>query len=239
LSGPTTYRVSENVGILGNSQKQRIDVRKYYFDFKRWLDIGDTISRLSNFSALPAQGGWGWQIDYPFAMVTEDVSDSYPLLLNEADILSGKIVSLMVTSGTPGISYLVSFLATAVTGRAKQIDLVVEVTPPPVTTPAPEVPEMPPSPPNLIIYETTVMPAGTSGVIYVSNVSGGPITVTLPPSPVLGQNLLIKDISGTASVHPITVSGGTSTIEEQPTLVMNFNYNWVQLTFTGAQWVQV
>lgn len=239
MSGPTSYRVSENVGVIGNSTKQHPDVRKYYFDFKRWLDVSDTISFLSNFSALPGQATWGWQVDYPFGTVPSDIPDSMPLIFNQTALLmSGKTVSLMMSSGTPGLSYLVSFLATAATGRAKQIDLVVAVTPPAVTRSAPEPPEMPPVP-SMTIYETTTLPGGASGNIYVSNVTLAPMSVTLPPSPVVGQNLTIKDISGTAALYPITVVGASANIEGQPTLIMNYNYNWVELSFTGAQWVQV
>jgi len=226
--------------VIGNTVKQHPDVRKYYFDFKRWLDVGDTISFLSNFSALPGQAGWGWQVDYPFGTVDTEIEDSFPLIFDfGAIVMSGKTVALMLASGTPGVSYLVSFLATAGTGRAKQVDLVVAVTPPPVTTPAPEPPAMPPTPPNMIVYSTTALPAGTAGLIYISNASGVAMSVTLPPSPVLGQTLTIKDITGTATEHPITIIGGSANIEGQPTLVMNYNYNWVELTFTGAQWVQV
>jgi len=239
LSGPTTYRVSENIGVLGNSQKQHIDVRKYFFDFKRWLDRSETITRLSNFAALPGQAAWGWQVDYPFASEPSDVPDTFPLILDESAILSGKTVSLMVASGTPGVSYLVSFLAIAGTGRAKQVDIVVSVAPPPITSPAPEPPVMPPTPPSMTIYETTALPAGTAGFIYISNVSTEPLFVTLPPSPVVGQTLTIKDITGNAGTYPITVVGGTAQIEGQPTLYMNFDYSWIQITYTGAEWVQV
>lgn len=237
MSGPTTYRVSENVGVLGNSQKQHIDVRKYFFDFKRWLDRNETITRLSNFAALPGQAAWGWQVDYPFASEPLDVVDDFPLILDETAILSGKTVSLMLASGTPGVSYLVSFLAIAGTGRAKQVDIVVSVTPPPVTSPAPGPPDMP-SVPSETIYETTELPAGAAGYIYVNNNTLAPISITLPPTPGVGQTLTIKDIAGNASTYPITIIGGAD-IEGEPTLTMGYNYNWVEITFTGAEWVQV
>ena len=239
MSGPTSYRVSENVGVIGNTMKQHPDVRKYYFEFRRWLDTNDHIAYLSKFSALPGQAGWGWQVDYPFGAVLPDIPDTFPLIFADAALLmSGKTVSLMMSSGTPGISYLVSFLATTGTGRAKQIDLVLAVIPPPAGMLAPETPEMPPVP-SITIYETTALPAGTAGYVYVSNVTLMPMSVTLPPSPVLGQTLTIKDIAGNCGTYPITVIGGSAMIEDQPTLVMNYNYNWVQITFTGAQWVQV
>jgi hypothetical protein len=91
----------------------------------------------------------------------------------------------------------------------------------------------------LIINTTTTLPGGFDGRVYVENTTATPISVTLPPSSVLGQRLLIKDTVGNAGEWPITILGGDQVIEGAPSLVMNRNYNWVELDFSGTQWVQV
>jgi hypothetical protein len=83
------------------------------------------------------------------------------------------------------------------------------------------------------------LPFGTNGLALVDTTSG-PLTVTLPPAPALSQSLTIKDANGFAgSGNPITVAGGGFTIEGELSLVIDSNYGWVQLAFTGVAWVQV
>jgi hypothetical protein len=82
------------------------------------------------------------------------------------------------------------------------------------------------------------LPSGTNGLVLVDT-TAGPLTVTLPPAPALGQTLTIKDSTGTAGSNPITVAGGGFTIEGALNLVIAANYGWVQLAFAGTMWVQV
>jgi hypothetical protein len=92
---------------------------------------------------------------------------------------------------------------------------------------------------SLAISASTVLPAGTTGLVLVDTTSGT-LTVTLPPAPALGQTLTIKDANGFAgSGNPLTVAGGGFTIEGALNLVIAANYGWVQLAFAGTAWVQV
>jgi hypothetical protein len=85
---------------------------------------------------------------------------------------------------------------------------------------------------------STALPSGTNGLV-LANSTAGPLTVTLPPAPTLGQTLTVKDANGTAGANHITVAGGGFTIEGALNLVIGSNYGWVQLAFTGTIWVQV
>jgi methionine aminopeptidase len=88
-----------------------------------------------------------------------------------------------------------------------------------------------------LLTATTALPADTTGLVLVT--AAATMTVTLPPSPVLGQTLTIKDAAGTANTRPITIDGGAPDIEGQNTLEINMPYSWVQLAYSGSQWVQV
>jgi len=86
---------------------------------------------------------------------------------------------------------------------------------------------------------STVLAPGFVGLILVANNTGGPVTITLPLSPVTGQRLTVKDILGNAGSYPITVAGNGVLIEGAPSLVLAYAYSWVDLVFAGSQWVQV
>lgn len=112
--------------------------------------------------------------------------------------------------------------------------------------PGPRGPQGPPGAPGpawpgttQIISASTVLSAGTSGLILVTNNTSAPLTVALPSMPVPPQAIVIKDGTGNASTFTITVSGGPYNIEGQPTLLIENDYGWVQVAFTGTQWVQI
>lgn len=88
------------------------------------------------------------------------------------------------------------------------------------------------------VSASTALPAGTNGLV-LANSTAGPLTVTLPPAPGPGQSLTVKDSAGTAGSNPITVAGGSFSIEGASTVVIGFNYGWAQVAFTGTAWVQV
>ena len=100
-------------------------------------------------------------------------------------------------------------------------------------------PPLPPIPPYQFVTGSIDLPIGTTGSIFVNNTSNTAINITLPPMPVVNQNLVIKDIAGNSATYPITIDAEGYTIDGQPTLVIQFNYGWAELTFTGVQWVQV
>jgi hypothetical protein len=88
-----------------------------------------------------------------------------------------------------------------------------------------------------LLTTTTALAAGTTGLVLVSPAAA--MTVTLPPSPVLGQTLTVKDAAGNASARNITIAGGGPLIEGAATMVLGFNYGWVALAYSGSQWLQV
>jgi hypothetical protein len=92
--------------------------------------------------------------------------------------------------------------------------------------------------PMIVVNHTTALPAGFSGFVRVENNTSAPITIALPDSPVASQEITFKDCYGNAGTYPVTITGGASAIEGQTTLVLQYNYSWVDLMFTGAQWVQ-
>lgn len=90
----------------------------------------------------------------------------------------------------------------------------------------------------LLVNTTVFLPAGFSGMARVENTTGAAIVVTMPPTPYPGQSVLIKDTVGNASTYLITVSGGGASIEGQSTMTIVYNYGWLDLIYTGFQWVQ-
>ena len=92
--------------------------------------------------------------------------------------------------------------------------------------------------PMMVVSATTALPAGYRGFVRVENGTNAPITITLPASPVASQAITLKDTYGNAATYPITITGDGPAIEGAATLVMAFNYGWVDLIFTGSQWVR-
>jgi hypothetical protein len=97
-------------------------------------------------------------------------------------------------------------------------------------TPAP--PELLP-PQMLVVTSSQVLPAGFTGTVLVE--AAASLTLTLPPTPVTGQAVTVKDALGNAGTYPITVAG---TIEGITDMTINFAYGWVSLTYSGIQWIQ-
>lgn len=93
-------------------------------------------------------------------------------------------------------------------------------------------------PPLLTVTGTTTLPAGYVGFVQVENATAGPLIVFLPATPAARQEIEVKDTLGNAGSFPITVDGVGQMIEGSPTLVIAFNYGWVDLIYTGSQWVQ-
>jgi len=94
------------------------------------------------------------------------------------------------------------------------------------------------SPSTLVVTATATLPAGFGGFVRVENPDPSPISVFLPASPSEGQEIEIKDTLGNAGSFPITVDGVGQMIEGSPTMVIAFNYGWVDLIYTGSLWVQ-
>ena len=66
----------------------------------------------------------------------------------------------------------------------------------------------------------------------------GAITIKLPNAPTQGRVIIIKDTSGSAATHNISVTtvGGTVTIDGQTTYTMVSNYSSIQVIFDGTNY---
>lgn len=93
-------------------------------------------------------------------------------------------------------------------------------------------PVMPPT--TLVVTTSTVLSDTFAGVVLVEQAA--PVTVTLPPSPTVGQAVTVKDALGQAATYAITIAG---LIEGVSGMTISFNYGWASLTWAGAGWVQV
>ena len=235
MSGPTTYLVSENVGVLGTSIKQNIDTRKYYFDFSQWLDANETVSLLSNFAVSSVSPAYGWQADFPFPTVAVAATDTNPLTVSGSGTTSPSMAYISVTAGTPGLSYVVSFLATTTLGRQKEVDILVTIN---EATNANMISSTTPSTlSTTVVNATAALPTGTEGSVYVDNTSGAAITVTLPPSPIQGQALDVIDTAGNAATHNITIQGAAGAlISGMASVVITNNYQAYSLEWSGTEW---
>jgi len=92
--------------------------------------------------------------------------------------------------------------------------------------------------PMMVVNHTQTLPAGFRGFVRVENNTNAPITITLPPSPVASQEITLNDTYGNAGTYPVTITGNGPSIGGQVTVVLQYNHSWVDLIFTGAQWVQ-
>jgi hypothetical protein len=88
-------------------------------------------------------------------------------------------------------------------------------------------------PPYLDVIASGPLPAGTHGDINIRNSTGAVMSITLPPTPTLGQSLMFKDVLGNASTHPIIISGP---IDGGTTYTLFSDYQAAELYWSGSQW---
>lgn len=87
------------------------------------------------------------------------------------------------------------------------------------------------------VVTTSPFFATTSNVfIGVNNIGLVPFSVVLPANPVTGQTFIVKDVSGTAELFPITITAIGHTIDGSPSATINTNYGSVTLVFNGTDW---
>jgi len=79
----------------------------------------------------------------------------------------------------------------------------------------------------------------TTDVFLGVDSSGGAITIELPNAPATGRFYIIKDISGTAATHNITVTtvGGAVNIDAGTSFAMNTAYESIQVLFNGTTYL--
>jgi len=82
---------------------------------------------------------------------------------------------------------------------------------------------------------TTYTTLITDDVIF-ANSSGGAFTITLIASPVTGTTYRIKDVTGSAATHNITVAPSAGNIDGASTYVININYESIDVIYNGTSW---
>lgn len=94
--------------------------------------------------------------------------------------------------------------------------------------------------PNLAVTFVSTSPyvALSTDEWLAVNVSSIPITIELPNAPSTGYVYYIKDYTGNAAVHHITVTtvGGTVTFDGSTSYTMNSNYQEASFLFDGTNW---
>lgn len=88
--------------------------------------------------------------------------------------------------------------------------------------------------------QQTSLPAGDYTVLnsdtFVGATTSAARAITMPASPKAGETHIIKDITGTGNTHNITISGNGSNIDGAATNVINTNYGFRTVTYTGTIW---
>lgn len=241
MNGSLTLAVSERVGPLRSHPiyKQAVDTRKLTIDFSRWLDADETIASIGNFaiqSSPPTTSG-SWTSDFPAVEPVTTPADANPLFMDGASVISaGTQVQLLISGGTPQLSYMVSFLVTAgPTQRQKEVDLFVYVN---AVVNANMISSITPPALSVTVVAASVnLATGTTGIVNIQNGTGSAITVQLPSNPVLGQQLDFKDVNGNAFAHHVTVQGASGAlIDGSANFVFNENYQAISFRWAGSQW---
>lgn len=87
------------------------------------------------------------------------------------------------------------------------------------------------------VTDTTVLPAGTTGTLFINNGSAAPITITLPVGVITGQNIDAKDIAGNANTYNITFNcSDGSLIDGAAISVFLIDYQAASFRWNGTGW---
>ena len=231
---------------FGPCNKDNMDISRLIIDFTCWLDPSESIVTLEHLmiKANPPQVVPPWQANYPLDETSsiEVPEDLYPLVFWRNNLIqAGKAVALDMAAGTPGLTYAVSFVAKAgVSLRKREVDTLVVID-------RPLNPDMvmvgddgsPVFTYPLVITMTTALPFGLSGRVYIENATAAPITVTLPPSPLMGDVVSIFDEGQTASLYPVTFIGAFGSESLGPIgteFVSNISGDDLTFEWTGTYW---
>jgi hypothetical protein len=230
---------------FGPVDKDNMDISRLLIDFSCWLDPSESITLLEHLliAADPPQTVPPWQANYPLDQTSSIVipEDLYPLSFWRNNIVqAGKAVALDMASGTPGLTYVVSFVATAgVSLRKREVDVLLKIDQPLNPGMLALAPTFPVYVYPLFITMTTALPLGFQGRVYIDNQQSAPITVTLPPSPALGDVVMVLDYGLTASTYPVTFIGafGSENFGDIGTeFVSNINGDDLTFEWTGIYW---
>jgi len=90
--------------------------------------------------------------------------------------------------------------------------------------------------PVIVVTTSPYLATSSDTFIGVNNTGLVPFSVVLPANPVTGKFYFIKDVSGTAALHNITVTAVGHTIDGSASALINTNYGSITLVFNGVQW---
>lgn len=90
--------------------------------------------------------------------------------------------------------------------------------------------------PVVIVTTSPYLALTTDLFIGVNNTGLVPFSVVLPANPQTGKVYIIKDVSGTASTNPITVTAVGHTIDGAAGATINTDYGSITLVFDGVEW---
>jgi hypothetical protein len=201
----------------GPISKENLDVVRLEYDFTCYLDPSETIDlvQFPTIDLVPSQSGAGgsWSQDYPLppdGTASAPPADTYPLaIVSEAISSPGTKVEIRVNAGTPLFSYVMSFVIVGATSRRrKQVDTIINIEQPVnamMVGPGQLDPDVVPP---IIVSGSIALPMGFDGLLVMEN-SGNltSLVVTLPPNPVLGQQVEYIDSLGTDGLYPVTFRG--------------------------------
>jgi hypothetical protein len=82
----------------------------------------------------------------------------------------------------------------------------------------------------------TVTVSSSTDYFLCLDTTSNAIAVNLPASPNLGLTYLIKDCTGQAPVHNITITPAAGLIDNSSNFVISLAHQSIGVTYTGAQW---
>jgi hypothetical protein len=114
--------------LVGRTSKETTDRHRVVIDFMRWLDPGEGVSGLT-IPVITVDNG-SWQEGAPPGPPPDDITS---MVLFSRNLLDANTkAEFLLDAGTPGVTYLVSFIATGSTsGRLQTIEFRVHIEPAP------------------------------------------------------------------------------------------------------------
>jgi hypothetical protein len=230
---------------FGPVNKDNMDISRLIIDFTCWLDPSESITTLEHLlitADVPVLTP-PWRANYPLdgTTLTPVPADLYPLFFYRNNLIQeGRAVVLDMAAGTPGLTYVVSFVAKAgVSLRKREVDTLLVIDRPLNPNMVALGDSIPTYTYPMFITMTTALPLGFAGRLYVNNLTGAPMTVTLPPSPVLGDVVSVLDYGETATPYPCTFIGafGSEAFSiPGENFISNISGDDLTFEWTGAYW---
>jgi hypothetical protein len=226
--GDYFFSVFSNTSLpFGPVTKENLDITCLVFDFSCWLGTGEMLGSvaqpviaLEGVPLIPP-----WQSDYPIDDTpSAPPVDTYPLT-SLSVTMSSTQVQVRVSAGTPGLSYVVSVLASAgaASARRKQVDCFVTIEQPLNSSlvAAGDVPAVDPGDVVILVPSSgdTVAP-GNANYVYINNSAVlAVLTIQLPSTtPPIGGVVDFVEISFHRPVTTLVVTDSLgATIADSPT----------------------